>query len=118
MALSPEERERLAALEEKIAAAREAMEGAPERKVGHVAQAGQAWRMVIDLVSGMGVGFALGYGIDYLAGTSPVFLVVFLLLGFAAGVRVMLQTAREVGKVMEEGAARRREEDGGSARRG
>lgn len=114
MAQSAEERERIKALEEKISAARRALEGVEEQEdMGGFAQAGQAWRMVIDLVSGIGVGFALGYGIDYLLGTSPIFLVVFLLLGFAAGVRVMLQTAREVAEAIGRG---RRGADGERSR--
>lgn len=52
--------------------------------------------MVIELVVGMGLGLAIGYGLDALFGTRPIFLVVFALLGFAAGIRTMLRTAEEV----------------------
>ena len=52
--------------------------------------------MVIELVSGLGLGFGIGYGLDVLFGTLPIFLVLFTLLGFAAGVNVMLRTAREI----------------------
>jgi len=64
----------------------------------HVAHtdAGAAWRMIIELVTGMLVGFGIGYGLDYAFGTLPLFLVIFVLLGFAAGVRVMMQTAAEI----------------------
>ena len=55
-----------------------------------------AWRMVIDLVAGVGVGGAIGWGLDTLVGTKPLFLLVFILLGFGAGVRVMLQSAKEL----------------------
>ena len=41
--------------------------------------------MVIELVSGLGIGFCLGYGLDVLLGTMPIFLVVMTLAGFAAG---------------------------------
>ena len=51
--------------------------------------------MVTELVVGMLVGLAIGYGLDGLLGTRPVFLVVFALLGFAAGVRTMMRTAAE-----------------------
>ena len=57
-----------------------------------------AWRMVIELVSGMAIGFGLGYGLDVLFGTLPIFMIVFTLLGFVAGVRTMLSTAREIQK--------------------
>ena len=87
--------ERLKDLEARIAAAQKTQTDDGPKHVGHT-QAGVAWRMIIELVTGMGVGFAIGYGLDSLFGTLPVFLVIFSLLGFAAGVRVMLQTAREV----------------------
>ena len=41
-----------------------------------------AWRMVIELVSGMAIGFGLGYGLDVLFGTLPILMIVFTLLGF------------------------------------
>lgn len=54
-----------------------------------------AWRMMIDLVVGVLIGCGIGYGLDRLFGTIPAFLILFSLFGFAAGVRVMLRTARE-----------------------
>ncbi|MBV0890650.1 AtpZ/AtpI family protein [Paracoccus sp. Z118] len=59
-------------------------------------QANNAWRMVIELVAGLGIGFGIGYGLDRLFGTLPILLVVFTLLGFAAGVKTMLRTAAEL----------------------
>jgi ATP synthase protein I len=47
---------------------------------------GQAFRLASEFVAGVLVGAAIGWGIDYLAGTSPWGLIVFLLLGFCAGV--------------------------------
>jgi len=54
------------------------------------------WRMVIELVSGLGIGAAMGYGLDVLFGTLPIFLVLLTLLGFAAGVQTMMRSAREL----------------------
>lgn len=62
----------------------------------HHSAAGAAWRMVIELVVGMGIGFGIGYGLDSLFGTLPIFLILFTLLGFAAGVRTMMRTAAEI----------------------
>ncbi|MBP9047899.1 MAG: AtpZ/AtpI family protein, partial [Tabrizicola sp.] len=45
-----------------------------------------------------------GYGIDALFGTLPIFLVIFSLFGFAAGVKTMLGTARELGRKAEKAA--------------
>lgn len=85
----------LKALAERIA--RVKAEHAPgPRKEAHYSQAQQGWRMVLELVSGLGIGFCIGYGLDVLFGTLPFLLVLFTLLGFAAGVKVMLRTAKEL----------------------
>jgi len=54
---------------------------------------GAALRLGADFVAGVVVGGAIGWGIDRLFGTSPWGLIVFLLLGFAAGVLSVLRTA-------------------------
>jgi ATP synthase protein I len=91
---------RLKALEERLAAKEKARvvvkSASPMGK--KFAKANLAWRMVIELVAGMFLGMAIGYGLDHLFGTLPLFLLVFSLLGFAAGVRVMMQTAKEINK--------------------
>lgn len=65
-----------------------------------------AWRMVIELATGIVLGSAIGYGIDVLAGTLPIFLIIFSLFGFAAGIRTMLGTARELGRTKAAEAAK------------
>ena len=54
------------------------------------------WRMVIELVTGMLLGIVLGMAIDSLVGSEPVFLIVFSLLGFIAGVKTMIATAKKM----------------------
>ena len=54
--------------------------------------------MVTELVAGLGIGFGIGYGLDSLFGTIPIFLVLFTLFGFAAGVKTMMQQSREAPK--------------------
>ena len=54
------------------------------------------WRMVIELVTGMLLGVGLGMALDYLLGSEPIFLIVFSLLGFAAGVKTMMATAKKM----------------------
>jgi ATP synthase protein I len=71
-----------------------------------LSQGEAAWRMVIELATGMAVGLGIGYGLDALFGTRPLLMVVFALLGFAAGVRVMLGTARQLAE-----AAKRADEE-------
>ena len=92
---TPPDPAKLRDLEDRLAAARKAQEPEGRTHQSHTA-AGAAWRMVIELVTGMGVGFGIGYGLDYAFGTLPIFLVIFCLMGFAAGVRVMIQTAQEL----------------------
>lgn len=55
-----------------------------------------AWRMVIELCTGLMLGVGIGYGLDVLLGTLPVFLIIFALIGFAAGIKTMLGTARQM----------------------
>ncbi len=96
----PKDRDaRLAGLEQRIRAARGAGQPARQRHTGEKYHAmSTAWRMVLELVLGVAIGMAMGWGIDWLAGTMPAFSIVFGLLGFAAGVRVMLRTADEVNR--------------------
>ena len=62
-----ERRARLEALEAKLASKRKVE--APKRHTDeHYSQAQMAWRMVIELVAGLGIGFAMGYGLDALSG--------------------------------------------------
>ncbi len=87
--------DRLKAFEERLARAKTGTEEVAHMKKDY-AQANLAWRMVIELVAGLGIGFGVGYGLDYLFGTMPLFLVIFIFLGLAAGVKTMLASAREI----------------------
>ena len=89
------EKARLRALDDRIAALRKTQEPAP-RADEHYSMANMAWRMVIELLAGLGIGFGIGYGLDVLFGTLPIFMVLFVMLGLAAGVKTMLRTAEEI----------------------
>ena len=54
------------------------------------------WRMIIELVTGMLLGVSLGLGLDYMIGSEPIFLIIFSLLGFMAGVKTMMATAKKM----------------------
>ena len=85
----------LKSLEEKIEAAKKAIE--PEQPVQNKFSAAEVgWRMIIELTAGVFIGFGLGYGLDWLLSTKPVFILILTLLGFAAGVKTMMKTAREL----------------------
>jgi ATP synthase protein I len=87
--------ERLRALEARILQVKGTAKGRTEAGKGF-SQGEVGWRMVIELVTGMLLGLAIGYGLDWVFGTLPIFLVIFAMLGFAAGVKTMLGTARQL----------------------
>lgn len=89
------DRDRLDELERRLAQMRKP-DATPTPGAEKFSQANIAWRMVIELVAGIAVGFGIGYGLDQLFGTMPVMLVTFVLAGFYAGVRTMLRTAAEL----------------------
>jgi len=109
MGEGPED-ERLRQLEQRLSRAR-AAQAPPPPKETHYSQANLAWRMVIELVAGLGIGFGIGIGLDALFATRPLLLVVFTLLGFAAGVKTMIRTAREVGAGPGDGGQRPAEDE-------
>ena len=91
----PDQGERLAQLEARINALKEKDAPKPHTEE-HYSQAQHAWRMVIELVAGLLIGFGIGYGLDSLMGTLPIFLVIFTLLGLAAGIKTMMRSAAEM----------------------
>jgi len=103
--------ERLKALEARIEAAKQAQEPKSHMEE-HYSQAQLAWRMVVELVSGLAIGFGIGYGLDTLLGTTPFLMVVFLLLGFIAGVKTMIRSAHEIQKKATDAAQAAAEEKG------
>jgi ATP synthase protein I len=91
----PDDTDRLARLEKRIDRLKGKDAPKPHQEE-HYSQAQLAWRMVIELVAGLLIGFGMGYGLDSLLGTIPLFLVLFTFLGFAAGIKTMLRSAREI----------------------
>ena len=92
----PNDLERLRALDERLAKLKKAQEPVSNGVSEGHRMAQHAWRMVIELVAGLVIGFGIGYGLDSLFGTLPIFLVLFIGFGFAAGVKTMLRSAKEV----------------------
>ncbi|MGB3244133.1 MAG: AtpZ/AtpI family protein [Sulfitobacter sp.] len=93
----PDEKQRLEQLEARLDAAKK--RNAPTPRVDKtVDESHLAWRMVIELVVGLLIGFGIGFGLDWLFGTLPIFLMLFTLLGLAAGIKTMLRSAQELQK--------------------
>ena len=68
-------------------------------------QLGIAGRFATELVAALVVGGGLGWGVDWLLGrfglhTKPVFLIVFFVLGAAAGIRNVMRAANEINAKM------------------
>lgn len=75
--------------------AHEAAEAEETKREQRSAVAGYAaaFRLSTEFVSALFVGGVIGWGLDWVAGTSPLFLIVFFLLGFVAGVLNVLRSA-------------------------
>jgi ATP synthase protein I len=69
------------------------LKGTDNAKTGSLAGYGQALKLSSEFIGGIAVGVGIGWMIDRLAGTSPWGLIVFLLLGFCAGVLNVLRSA-------------------------
>ena len=68
-------------------------DGQPERPSQESGAAwGRALRISSDLLAGLLVGTALGWGLDRWLDTSPWFLLIGIGVGFAAGIRNMMRT--------------------------
>lgn len=67
---------------------------------------GMAYRLTVELVVGLVVGGFIGWWLDYFLGTSPAFLLIFFVLGMAAGILNVIKTAKELqANQIEQGVA-------------
>ena len=84
---------RRASLEKRLAEHKiKTVEDAPKSNGKDAAGMAQAVKLSSEFIAGVEVGAALGWGLDQVAGTSPFGMIVFLLLGFCAGVLNVLRT--------------------------
>jgi ATP synthase protein I len=102
----PHDPKHLEALDKRIASMKKAQEPVSTRGEEHFSQANMAWRMVIELVAGLLIGFGMGWGLDKLFGTTPLFIVLFVGFGMAAGVKTMMRTAATIQKEQEAEASK------------
>ncbi len=56
----------------------------------------KGYRLIAEFVAGTLVGGGIGYGFDWLFGTLPFGLIIFLLLGFGAGILNMARAGKRV----------------------
>lgn len=67
-------------------------------ETGNASDMAVAMRMSSEFVAAILVGAGIGWSIDWLAGTGPLFLVIFTGLGFVAGVKNVLRATQKMGK--------------------
>ncbi len=62
----------------------------------------KGYKLASEFVAGVLVGGLVGYGLDHLFGTQPILLILFLLLGFGAGILNMSRAANRSSPSPEE----------------
>lgn len=65
----------------------------PKRSNASSGAFGQALKMAIEPLVGVLFGLGIGLGLDHLFGTKPIMLIVFLLIGAAAGMSNLIRSA-------------------------
>ena len=88
---------RLADIEERLRKARGKRDEvrqveAPNSKLGI------AFRLVTELMAGVIVGGAIGWGLDRILGTGPFLLIVMFMVGAAAGIFTVVRTAQQMNR--------------------
>ncbi len=97
MSLPKESREEAIARLNKSASELEARHAPPTpQEVAGMAAANQAWKIIADLLGGVLVGLALGYGVDRLFATKPWGIIGGVLLGFALSIYMARRTANRL----------------------
>jgi ATP synthase protein I len=91
-------KQRLRELEQKLEPSKPEVEGMTDAdRVSRSSALGKAFRLSTELVAGVFVGGIIGWLLDRWLKTLPLFLVVFLLLGIAAGLLNAVREARKMG---------------------
>jgi ATP synthase protein I len=85
---------RLHDLEGRVRDAKARHEPAPSQAQDRGAAMGQALKLATEMIAGVAVGGFIGWWLDWVLGTGPIFLVVFLLLGGAAGIVNVVRNAQ------------------------
>ena len=68
----------------------------PEERRGIARAMGLFSQLAITVIACIATGLLIGYGLDRLFDTSPVFLIIFALLAAPASIKAMLDIARKV----------------------
>lgn len=85
-------------LEGRLRQARETQEEKKPKDGTSGSAVGVAMRISTELVLGVFIGAGIGWYLDKWLGTIPLFLIIFFILGFAAGLRNVFRAAASMGK--------------------
>ena len=107
-----DERQKLDALEDRLQAYNQARSPKAKRaeKRKTTKGVGQGMKLATDFVAAVAVGVFIGWLLDRVFGTLPLFLIVFFLFGSAAGILNMVRTAQGIDKGLS-GKGRSEERD-------
>lgn len=96
--------DRLKDLSSRLAAGKsqKAEEAKPNMQYQGAASYSKGYRLLSEFIAGVLVGGLVGYGLDYVVGTLPLFLIIFLLAGFGAGILNMSRAANRMSPHAEE----------------
>jgi ATP synthase protein I len=85
---------RLHDLEDKVRDARARHAPASSQAQDRGSAMGEALKLATEMIAGVGVGGFVGWALDRLFGTAPILMVVFLVLGAAAGILNVIRSAQ------------------------
>jgi ATP synthase protein I len=85
---------RLHDLEGKVRDARSRHEPASSTSQDRGSAMGEALKLSTEMIAGVAVGGFIGWALDRLFGTAPILMVVFLILGAAAGIMNVIRSAQ------------------------
>ena len=85
---------RLHDLEDKVRGAQKRHEPPSSEAQNRGTAMGEALKLSTEMIGGVAVGGFIGWGLDRWLGTAPILMVLFLLLGGAAGIMNVIRTAQ------------------------
>ena len=95
-------RDRLDTLEKKLSAARQRHQPDDKQGRANANMLGLAWRLTIEMLAGIGVGGFIGWWIDKVLGTEPIFMLLLLVLGMGAGLMNSVRTVADMRRKQDE----------------
>jgi ATP synthase protein I len=112
MARDNHEQDRLKDLDAKLSAGRQRLQPQEPRRA-NASMLGLAWRLTIEMLAGIGVGGFVGWWMDKVLGTEPIFMLVLLVLGMGAGLMNSVRTVNEMRRKQDafEAAQNRKDEE-------